>query len=62
MTTANQPVPMPKDRCAQCFHSYSFHGKSFGVTCRAMGCKGGPDQTRCLGFVRVEEPVLSSKV
>jgi hypothetical protein len=38
-------------RCDRCGHSFSFHGKTFEVTCRAMGCRGGEDGARCPGFV-----------
>jgi hypothetical protein len=41
----------PREKCAQCGHSFSFHQKAFGKVCRAMGCKGGPDLMRCTGFV-----------
>lgn len=43
-----------RERCARCGHSYSFHSKRFEATCKAMGCKGGPDGTRCPGFVLTE--------
>lgn len=46
-----------RTRCARCGHSYSFHGKAFEVTCRAMGCKGGPEGSRCPGFVLAEQQV-----
>lgn len=44
-----------REKCARCSHAWSFHQKAFGKTCRAMGCKGGVDQTRCSGFVRAKE-------
>lgn len=44
------------EQCARCGHAFSFHGKSFGTTCRAMGCKGD-EGNRCPGFV--EAPALS---
>ncbi len=40
-----------REKCARCGHSWSFHGKSLDVICKAMGCKGGDDQSRCPGFV-----------
>lgn len=44
-----------REKCARCSHAWSFHGKAFGKTCRAMGCKGSDDGTRCAGFVRAKE-------
>lgn len=40
-----------REKCARCGHAWSFHGKAMETTCRAMGCKGGQDKTRCPGFV-----------
>jgi hypothetical protein len=51
-----------REKCNQCGHSFSFHQKAFGATCRAMGCKGGEDHRRCTGFVRTEEPMSLSAV
>ena len=49
-----------RERCALCGHAFSFHGKALGIPCRAMGCRGGPDDTRCPGFVRTEAAVSLS--
>lgn len=48
-----------REKCARCGHSFSFHGKAIGVTCRAMGCKGDQGQ-RCPGFVQQEAVSLST--
>jgi len=38
-------------KCERCGHAWSFHGKRKRVQCKAMGCKGGKNGTRCPGFV-----------
>jgi hypothetical protein len=48
-----EPIDL-HEKCAQCAHAFSFHSKMVGGPCRAMGCKGGKNHTRCTGFVRVE--------
>jgi hypothetical protein len=50
-----------REKCARCGHAYSFHQKAFTEPCRAMGCKGGPDKTRCQGFVRPEKATSLSQ-
>jgi hypothetical protein len=37
-------------RCATCGHSFSFHSKTVGSPCKAMGCKGTHGE-RCTAFV-----------
>jgi hypothetical protein len=49
-----------REKCGQCGHPFSLHGKAFGMTCRAMGCKGGEQATRCTGFVRAKESAALS--
>ncbi len=45
------PPGVLQERCAECGHSFSFHGKTSGRACKAIGCKGGPNGWTCPGFV-----------
>lgn len=44
-----------QERCADCGHSFSFHGKRIDRPCRAVGCSGGPNGWTCTGFVPRED-------
>jgi hypothetical protein len=40
-----------QESCANCGHSFSFHGKRPGAKCKAVGCHAGPKGFVCQGFV-----------
>lgn len=40
--------------CARCHHPYPLHGNG-KTACKAVGCKAGPDEQPCPGFVRADE-------